>query len=432
MIVKICGITELEDAHAAIEAGADMLGFNFYPKSKRYLEPEKAREMCETLRQLYGEKCPLFVGVFVNEIVSNMQSLKNSVGFDAIQLSGDESISVIAELHGMAFKAIRPSTGKQAIEDVRYFLIYFPDDERLPSLLLDAYHPGEYGGTGLQTADDITQTVKARVPRLMLAGGLTPENVGTRVAAVQPWGVDVASGVEGDTPGIKDHAKMRAFIKAAREAAKEEERFDIYDENMTHLGIKPRSAVHRDGDWHQSFHLWVIYRDADGHDWMLVQKRAADKDTYPNLFDISAAGHLSAGEILERAAIREVEEELGINVTFEDLISLGLRLSAKKPSAYQTDREINHVFFLVHDKPLTGYHPNEEVAGLAMFSVDDGLAMCAGEREGVEAWYLATGTTTVSSINLTLNDFVPTNDSYLYKTLILAKRCLNGEKHLVI
>jgi phosphoribosylanthranilate isomerase len=214
--VKICGITQLEDAHAAVEAGADMLGFNFYPKSKRYIEPEKAREMCETLRQLFGTQCPALVGVFVNEIVSNLQSLKNSVGLDFVQLSGDESDEVIVELHGWAFKAIRPESLERALEDVNYFLPYLPADERMPSLLVDAYHPNEYGGTGLQAADEIALAVKSRVPRLMLAGGLTPENVAARVAAVQPWGVDVASGVEGDTPGVKDHAKMRAFIRAAQ------------------------------------------------------------------------------------------------------------------------------------------------------------------------------------------------------------------------
>lgn len=215
MKVKICGITQLEDAHMAVEAGADMLGFNFYSQSKRYIEPEKARELCETLRQLFGTDCPLLGGVFVNEIVSNIQSIRNSVGLDFVQLSGDESDSVMAELHGLAFKAIRPSTVSQALEDVTYFEPYFPTDERLPSLLLDAYHPNEYGGTGLQAADETALAVKARVPRLMLAGGLTPENVASRIRALSPWGVDVASGVEGDQPGIKDHAKVKAFIKAA-------------------------------------------------------------------------------------------------------------------------------------------------------------------------------------------------------------------------
>src|SRR5215510_7041074 len=98
--------------------------------------------------------------------------------------------------------------------------------------------------------------------------------------------------------------------------------FDIYDENMRHIGTKERSAVHRDGDWHKTFHAWVIFRDERG-DWVLLQKRSADKDTFPNLLDISAAGHYSAGETMQDG-LRELHEELGLTeAKFEDLIPLG-------------------------------------------------------------------------------------------------------------
>ena len=96
------------------------------------------------------------------------------------------------------------------------YVPFAPDDERAPSILLDAYHPDLYGGTGLQASTDVALTVKDRVPRLMVAGGLTPENVTERIAAIQPWGVDVASGVEDGKPGRKSASKMRAFIDAVR------------------------------------------------------------------------------------------------------------------------------------------------------------------------------------------------------------------------
>ncbi|MBC8171514.1 MAG: NUDIX domain-containing protein, partial [Anaerolineae bacterium] len=137
-----------------------------------------------------------------------------------------------------------------------------------------------------------------------------------------------------------------------------EELFDIYDDNLVKIGVKPRSQVHRDGDWHRSFHCWVIYRDAAGKDWILLQKRATDKDTYPDLFDISCAGHYSAGENLATTALRELDEELGLKIAFEDLIHIGLRIATKKPSPDMIDREISDVFLLINDQLLTTYQTN--------------------------------------------------------------------------
>src|SRR5690606_6281463 len=147
-----------------------------------------------------------------------ISAIPNDVGLNFAQLSGDESDAMLAELRGIGFKAIRPMNLQLALDDVDYFSRSMPTSERAPSLLLDAYHPKLYGGTGEQASVDVAVAVKARVPRLMLAGGLTAENVAERVAAIQPWGVDVASGVEVDgRPGVKDSAKMRAFIAAAKE-----------------------------------------------------------------------------------------------------------------------------------------------------------------------------------------------------------------------
>lgn len=215
--VKICGITTFEDAWAAAEAGADLLGFNFYKKSPRYITPEAAQPLCDGLRAQLGAACPVLVGIFVNEVVGLISAITRKVGLNAAQLSGDESDNMLLELRGIGYKAIRPMNLAQALDDTQYFSPYFPANERFPSLLLDAYHPNLYGGTGEQASVEVALAVRAQVPRLMLAGGLTPANVGERVAAVQPWGVDVASGVEfEDQPGIKDPAKMHAFVQAAK------------------------------------------------------------------------------------------------------------------------------------------------------------------------------------------------------------------------
>jgi phosphoribosylanthranilate isomerase len=216
MQVKICGITTLDDALIAADAGADMLGFNFWPKSKRYIAKEDAAELCSALRAELTADCPLLVGVFVNMVVSDVSRTMEVVGLDFAQLAGDESEAMLRELRGTAFKAIRPANAYQAQDDLNYFGPVMPANEWMPSILLDASVPGQYGGTGQTAADEVVHIVKAGVPRLMLAGGLTPENVAERVAAVQPWGVDVASGVEGDTPGRKDANKVREFIWAAR------------------------------------------------------------------------------------------------------------------------------------------------------------------------------------------------------------------------
>ncbi len=214
--VKICGVTTLDDALMVANAGADMIGLNFHKASPRYLSIELAREICAGLKQQLGDRCPALVGVFVNATDSDITDVKQKAGLDFIQLSGDESDRMIAELRGIAFKAIRPMNKAMALEDVNYFRAQFPTNDRIPAILVDAYHPKLYGGTGEEASIEVALAVKEAVPRMMLAGGLTPENVGERVALIQPWGVDVASGVESDQPGVKDAAKVRAFIEAAR------------------------------------------------------------------------------------------------------------------------------------------------------------------------------------------------------------------------
>ena len=214
-VVKICGLMTFDDALAAAQAGADMLGFNFYKQSPRYIAPDDALVICDRLRAELEADCPVLVGLFVNAVVGDISAITLKAGLDFAQLSGDESDALLKELRGIGFKAIRPMNKEMALDDVNYFATTMPQDEHAPSLLLDAYHPNLYGGTGEQASVEVALAVKERVPRLMLAGGLNPENVAERVAAIQPWGVDVASGVE-STPGAKDTGKMTAFIAAAK------------------------------------------------------------------------------------------------------------------------------------------------------------------------------------------------------------------------
>jgi phosphoribosylanthranilate isomerase len=195
-----------------------MLGLNFYKKSPRYIPPTEAVILVANLRAELQGRTPVIVGLFVNEVVYTMATVAATVKLDAIQLSGDESVEVIRELRVPSFKAIQPMTAQMALEDVAYFSSVMPTDERLPSLLLDAYHPNLRGGTGETASIETALAIKERVPRMMLAGGLTPENVAERVQAIQPWAVDVASGVESGTPGVKDAAKIRDFIERAKDS----------------------------------------------------------------------------------------------------------------------------------------------------------------------------------------------------------------------
>lgn len=207
-----------------------------------------------------------------------------------------------------------------------------------------------------------------------------------------------------------------------------DEQLDIYDDNLNHLGIKSRVDVHRDGDWHCVFHCWVIWRDEVGNDWIVFQKRASSKASFPDYLDTSAAGHYAAGETI-KDGVREVEEELGLDVDFEALIPVGRRISM---AIYNRliDREVADVFFYICDQPLSSYqYQHEELAGLIQVNLDDGLALFAGEKSEITVHAVGLGQ---DIIQITQGHFVPTRDNYYYRVMVLARRCLNGEKHLVI
>ncbi len=214
--VKICGITNLEDARSAVEAGADLLGFIFYPRSPRYVEPAQVRAILEALKdERAEERKSAAVGVFVDEPAARVAEILARSGVDYAQLHGDEPPAVLAALAPQAFKALRPSSAAEAQIEAEWYGEFGPPAG--PQLLLDAYDPDSYGGTGKQ-ADWHTAAGLARLyPRLLLAGGLTPQNVAGAVRTVRPWGVDVSSGVE-HRPGEKDHDAVRRFVAAAKGA----------------------------------------------------------------------------------------------------------------------------------------------------------------------------------------------------------------------
>ncbi|GAB4509147.1 MAG: phosphoribosylanthranilate isomerase [Anaerolineae bacterium] len=215
-VIKICGVKTLDDARMVAAAGADMIGLNFYPASPRFIPPEEAQIMVNTLRAELGETAPLFIGVFVNH--PDVAGVMAQIGLDGAQLSGDEPPEALLALNGRAYKAVRPADVAAAVELAAAFAPFVPPDPHLPSLLVDAFHPQLFGGTGEQASDALVRAVQTS--RLMLAGGLKPENVAARVTAVQPWGVDVASGVE-RVPGVKDAERVRAFIENVREVVTE-------------------------------------------------------------------------------------------------------------------------------------------------------------------------------------------------------------------
>ncbi|MGB0387160.1 MAG: phosphoribosylanthranilate isomerase [Ardenticatenaceae bacterium] len=214
--VKICGNTSLEDARVAAEAGADMLGFIFYEPSRRNIAPEKAGEIVATLRAELGDAAPVMVGVFVDEPMARVRELRESLGLDLAQLHGSEPPVEMRVLGSFAFKAIRPQNRGDAEALVATYGDVLPQHPDAPDFLLDAYHPWMIGGTGYKSDWHSGKTLATRF-KVMLAGGLSVENVAEAIHVVQPWGVDVASGVEA-SKGVKDHERVRAFIREAKRA----------------------------------------------------------------------------------------------------------------------------------------------------------------------------------------------------------------------
>jgi phosphoribosylanthranilate isomerase len=212
--VKICGTTNLEDALLAVEAGADAVGFVFYQKSPRCVTVERAREIVEKLPGRVEK-----VGVFVNEPEDALLAVADGAGLTAVQMHGDSEDPHVAD----SIVKRRPEVKVLAAISMRHpnpagwAMRWHPDS--VQAFLLDSGTSSQHGGTGevfdwaaaLPTLEDIR-----RLAKVVAAGGLTSANVGTAIAILKPWGVDVASGVEA-RPGKKDPGKVRAFVRAVRE-----------------------------------------------------------------------------------------------------------------------------------------------------------------------------------------------------------------------
>ena len=209
--IKICGITDATHARAAAGAGADLIGVVFAP-SPRQVTPEKAREIAAVVKE---HNLPA-VGVFVNMPASTVNAVAVFCGLDWVQLSGDESWQYCRQIEKPVIKAIHISPEW----DEEELLTHLEDgqqvlDSRSPLYLLDTWLEQKYGGTGKVFAWEIARRAVAKYP-VIIAGGLHPGNVGEVVANLRPWGVDVSSGVE--SRGVKDIAKIKAFIQAVRSA----------------------------------------------------------------------------------------------------------------------------------------------------------------------------------------------------------------------
>jgi phosphoribosylanthranilate isomerase len=199
MFVKICGITSAEDACAAVECGASAVGFVFWPASPRYLEPDRARAIIATLPSSVAA-----VGVFVNQPASYVNGVAGLAKLAAVQLHGDETPAYASEMTRPVIKAV-------SVYGIAPELAEWPVSVML---LADAEDSVRRGGTGIRT-DWLAAAAVARGRQLLLAGGLTPENVAEAIAQVRPFGIDVSSGVE-VRPGVKDRGRLEALFDAMR------------------------------------------------------------------------------------------------------------------------------------------------------------------------------------------------------------------------
>jgi len=199
--VKICGITDERDALACAEAGAEYVGFIFYPRSPRYITPARAATIVAALPPGVTP-----VGVFVNETTATMTAAVSESGVRLVQMSGDETPGDCERSPLPVIKALRPSPAGSPVHDPFHYYVF--------ARMADGGGPGEYGGTGKEADHAFARSLSAK-GRLFLAGGLNPGNVAARIAEIKPYAVDVGSGVE-IRPGVKDHALVRTFCSIVK------------------------------------------------------------------------------------------------------------------------------------------------------------------------------------------------------------------------
>ncbi len=218
--IKICGITNLDDALAAYESGADALGFIFYPKSPRYVSPEKAKEIIENIPREITR-----VGVFVNHRAKEVKEIVEFCGLNLVQLHGDETPGYCRQFTAsIVIKAFSPGT-ENDLQELK--------DYPVKAILMDTYDPGLFGGTGKTSSWELASKIRESHP-LILSGGLDIDNIIEAIETVHPNAVDINSGVE-SSPGEKDHNKVKEIIAIVRKNDRHTDR----EETIFHDHAKP-------------------------------------------------------------------------------------------------------------------------------------------------------------------------------------------------
>ena len=214
--VKICGIGTPEDACVAAEAGADFIGMVFVPERRRRISPEAAKEIVDAVRNQAGAS-PQMVGLFADQPLEEVAGTVSECGLDAAQLCGRESVEYTASLDCLVIKVVHVPASYRAPDDVPQLAARVQEYADAGCLVtLDRLVEGIQGGTGHSFSMDVAASLAHRGGSFLLAGGLTPANVGRVISVVRPWGVDVSTGVE--TIGRKDRRKIQRFIENARQA----------------------------------------------------------------------------------------------------------------------------------------------------------------------------------------------------------------------
>lgn len=211
-----------------------------------------------------------------------------------------------------------------------------------------------------------------------------------------------------------------------------DEPFDILLADGSPTGrVKPRAAVHRDGDWHRALHVWVTGRDERGEPFLIFQRRSAGKDSWPNYFDTTVGGHVRAGETLQ-ATLREIEEEIGVPAVDLALRPLGTRISITE-SPPLCDHELQDVFLLLDDRPLAEYRPHPvELSALARFPLRELPAFFAGETSLIAGEAVVPGNSVPFTISATPEEFIPSVDRYGLRIAIAAQNVLRGDRYVAL